>query len=303
MGNLSKRIVGSPFYIAVTFGIFGAVWIGVTDQLVLATVDDPERVTQLQTVKGWVFVTIATLLVYGLVFYSQRKLEATNERLDTALQQTSILYRLLRHNLRNSCNVIQANARMLADDDTTERESSVEKIEAHTDRLVRLSQRSARLRDIVLADSLPTMEIDLVETIETQVKNVEDRYPEAEIHTNLPDALPMEMDSRIGDVIYELLENAIEHNDGTRPTVRLNVEVQSDGRTLITVEDDGPGLPDIERDVLEHGFETPMYHSEGLGLWMARMLIVRLDGTFNVDDNELRGALVRISLPPSLRRR
>ena len=54
---------------------------------------------------------------------------------------------------------------------------------------------------------------------------------------------------------------------------------------------------EIERKVLGQGIETQMTHSEGLGLWIAKAVADRGDGTLTLSDNDPRGTIARLSLP------
>ena len=65
---------------------------------------------------------------------------------------------------------------------------------------------------------------------------------------------------------------------------------------MITVADDGPGLPETEREVLETGKETPLAHGQGLGLWLAYWLITNLHGQLEVTELQ-QGTTVEIRLP------
>lgn len=294
------RFSGSPVKIAFGYVLFGVLWIITTDYLVLTYVEGSTRVTQYQTIKGWIFVALSTVLIYSLVLYSQRDLEQTNDRLDTAIQQTSILDRILRHNLRNACNVIQANADMLSGQVSGEQEVHLETIQTRNHNLIELSENSRQLRDIVLAEDLAKGPVNLTERIESQVDSIRGEYPDAEVDVDIPETLWAETNSRLDDVIYELLENAIEHNDTPQPRIRVTARSPRDEDGLtIEIADNGPGLPDIERKVLEKGFETQMTHSQGLGLWIARTLVVRLGGNFTIRDNTPRGTTVQLSLPVS----
>lgn len=287
----------SPTQIAAGYVVFGVVWILVTDQLLLWYTDHPETRATLQTGKGWVFVFLSTGLVYGLVRKGQQNLQATNDRLDDALQQTSILDRILRHNLRNSCNVIQANARMLEDDISPANQDCLEAIESHNDRLITLSGQSRELRNIVLHPDEAAHEIDLVEQVEDLVDGLQQEYPEADIETDLPATLTIRADSRLRRAIYELLDNALEHNPDPEAAVTITVEEVEPDTFTVVIADDGPGLPEIERKVLKRGVETQMAHSQGLGLWIARTVVTRLDGEFSIRDRDPRGTVVELTIP------
>jgi signal transduction histidine kinase len=65
----------------------------------------------------------------------------------------------------------------------------------------------------------------------------------------------------------------------------------------ITVADDGPGIPDIELDVLAENQETPLKHGSGLGLWLIDWLVDHLDGELTFESREPRGTIVTVRLP------
>ncbi len=75
--------------IAVKYFIFGFLWILLTDRLLLFLLGDAERVQQAQTLKGWFYVGITTLLVYGLVYRQGRIIADYIERLRTSYRDLS----------------------------------------------------------------------------------------------------------------------------------------------------------------------------------------------------------------------
>lgn len=293
-------VTGSPLTIAATYGVFGLLWIVLSDLLVVSVFDDPTVVTTAQTVKGWLFVAISTGLIYALVRTGRLNLERTNDELDGALQQTSILDRLLRHNLRNSCNVIQANATMIQEGGSKSEADCLRTIQDHNKRLLDLSEKSRTLRDIVLTDSVPGHRLDLVGIIESEIAVLRESHPTVEFETDLPAEAVIEAHSRIRCAIAELLENAVQHNESGETSVRVSLETDPTAdRISITIEDNGTGLPPIEQRVLEKGFETQLTHSQGLGLWIARLVIDRHGGEFTIRENNPSGTIVELSLPTS----
>ena len=52
--------------IALLYGVFGGLWILLSDRVVNSLVGDPQRLAELQTYKGWLFVLLSTLLIYAL---------------------------------------------------------------------------------------------------------------------------------------------------------------------------------------------------------------------------------------------
>ena len=89
-------------------------------------------------------------------------------------------------------------------------------------------------------------------------------------------------------------ENAAEHA-GPHPTVEVTVTT-TDQQTVITITDDGPGLPEDERQVLADGKEEPLVHGQGLGLYLAYWIITNLDGVVEVPKSQT-GTPIAVRLP------
>ena len=100
----------------------------------------------------------------------------------------------------------------------------------------------------------------------------------------------------IGEALEELVRNALEHGDRNTPTVGIQVAVGE--QVTVTVTDDGPGMAEMDRDVLETGAAVDdLYHGSGLGLWLVYWSVRRSDGVVTVSDSEPRGTSVEITLP------
>lgn len=67
---------------------------------------------------------------------------------------------------------------------------------------------------------------------------------------------------------------------------------------LLTVVDNGNGIPPSERTVLEKETEEPLDHGSGLGLWVVAWAVRSLDGEISFDTSS-DGTEVRIRLPLS----
>lgn len=297
MVDLSSTLPESPAGISLVYGGLGAVWILGTDRLIYAVVTDAGLVTQIQTAKGWLFVAVSSFVIYGLVAHGQFTLQRTNDRLDSALQQTSILHRLLRHNLRNKCNIIQGNAALLRKETSETEAGYLEVIETQTAELIELSEKSNKLREIVTHDAATTTTVDMADAVRSLANTFEAAHPEATLHLSLPETLTIETNAYVTDAMAEILENTVEHADDGAPTVTIDVAGSSGETAMIEITDDGPGLPRLERDVLGETVEAPLVHSRGLGLWIARTAVGDAGGEFDVTDADPRGTVVRLSLP------
>lgn len=96
----------------------------------------------------------------------------------------------------------------------------------------------------------------------------------------------------------EVIENAVKHGPDAG-TVTVTVE-PSASKLSVYVEDEGLGLPDQERTVLDHGVETPLSHGSGLGLQIVAWVVESHGGSVTVEGAK-RGR-VGVHLPNDPRR-
>ena len=120
-----------------------------------------------------------------------------------------------------------------------------------------------------------------------------------------PDAGAIEADARlVARALSNLLRNAQKY---AKSQIRLRAR-RMPGIVLVTVEDDGPGIPLEER---ERVFE-PFYRLDrsrdratggfGLGLSIARKAVQAHGGSVRVEESELGGAQFVVVLPQGARR-
>jgi two-component system nitrogen regulation sensor histidine kinase NtrY len=102
---------------------------------------------------------------------------------------------------------------------------------------------------------------------------------------------------QMGQVVTNLVQNAAESmdrrdgkDDGPRVILRLQEE---DGRAVIEVEDNGPGLPVEGRDKLLEPYVTTRKKGTGLGLAIVRKILEDHGGNLVLGDAEGGGALIR----------
>lgn len=95
----------------------------------------------------------------------------------------------------------------------------------------------------------------------------------------------------LGRVLTNLIQNAVEHGGH-----HVIVRVGADG---FEVEDDGPGIPQVERERVFEPFHRVRARSTGagLGLNLVREVVARHGGRATILDAPGGGAIVRIDLP------
>ncbi len=205
----------------------------------------------------------------------------------------SVMNRVLRHNVRNELTVISGHAEILAAELDGGAKSNAETIVEATNRLLNVTESARRIEtNREISPELETT--DLVPIINDLIAKFEQRYRDATVTTEIPETAIAESLPQIETALWELLENAAEHT-GPQPTVDLTVTT-GDERIAITITDEGPGLPEDERQVLADGKEQPLVHGQGLGLYLSYWIIANLDGTIEIPRSQ-SGTAITIEVP------
>lgn len=201
-------------------------------------------------------------------------------------QRLAVLNRVLRHNLRNDLNVVKGYVDIARDrvDDPDVRDK-LDIAHAKTDAVLDLGE-TARAIEHALGSDATTTAIDLSGVLDEIVTDLEDAYPDATIDLDVPRDLELSGNSlAVRGVFTELVENALEHAD--TPTVQVSVRYlgreDGTGRAIIEVHDDGPGIPEMELDVLTADRETALEHGSGLGLWFIEWGVGSLGGSIDFE--------------------
>jgi signal transduction histidine kinase len=212
-------------------------------------------------------------------------------------QRLSVLNRILRHNLRNDLAVVRSYADHVAEtvDDETATEA-VSVIDEQSADLLELGEKARRASE-ALDGGADQRVVGLATLVDEVAADLREEHPDGAVTVDVPPDLRLESNPRgLELVVRSLVENGIEHGGGT---VEVAATGTADGgrSVLLAVRDDGPGLPDHEREVIEGGEESALAHGSGLGLWLARWGATALGGDVSFETPEGGGTTVHLRLP------
>jgi two-component system nitrogen regulation sensor histidine kinase NtrY len=102
---------------------------------------------------------------------------------------------------------------------------------------------------------------------------------------------------QIKRVVVNLVDNAVEAME-RRGVITLETRHDAANHVVrLVVSDDGPGVPEAERDKLFMPYYSTKRRGSGLGLAIVRRIVAEHGGSIEVGDNEPRGARFTIELP------
>ncbi|TKX72409.1 ATP-binding protein [Halorubrum sp. GN11GM_10-3_MGM] len=220
---------------------------------------------------------------YGETFgYTVMLIDVTNREIRR--QRLAVLNRILRHNVRNELDVIRAYAE----------EADLTPAVDGADRLSALSAEARRVQDLMERSATDRTGVSLRPLLEDVVADATAGV-NADVTLTAPDVMVNIDPERCRYVIDHLVENAVEHNDGESPRVVVRVERTGTDIRLV-VADDGPGIPESERAVIEGGIETPFEHASSLGLWGTNWAVQSMGGSLSFKESDFGGTAVEVAL-------
>lgn len=203
---------------------------------------------------------------------------------------------ILRHNLRNDLNMVYGLAGLITEQADEEITAFAEDIRQTTRSLLRTGEKSRTITRLINGDST-AQPVDFGYLVRQVAAEFDNRHAEILISVDGPDSVTAVATGRIEAAITELLENATVHNDADTPTIEIQL-VENERTVEVVIADNGPGIPEMDRAVLETGDALgELFHGSGLGLWLVHWIVDRSGGTIVVHDREPQGTEIRVRLP------
>jgi PAS domain S-box-containing protein len=216
-------------------------------------------------------------------------------------EQLEVLNRVVRHDIRNDMTVVLAWLEALEAHVGEDGADALDRIERASEHVVELTEIARDHVDVVVGDGeIEPEPTDLTDALETELEKHRESYPNAtfEIEGGVPDTR-VAADGMLPSVFRNLLNNAVQHNDGPSPTVSVAAE-RDDDVVRVRVTDDGPGVPDAQKETIfgkgEKGLDSP---GSGIGLYLVYSLVEGYGGDVWVEDRAdgESGAVFVVELP------
>ncbi|WP_276258236.1 sensor histidine kinase [Haloglomus litoreum] len=222
--------------------------------------------------------------------------EILAERTEEQRETLELLTRLLRHDIRNDMQAVNAHAGFLAEEELSEDgESSLSVIEQRSEGILRLLEDTSTLIETLGSDR-ELRPIDLATIVEQEAASIRDEHSDVTIETDVPEDLQVVADGLLHQLFLNLLSNAVAHNDPEGLRIHVGAKRRED-LVDVTVSDNGTGIPEAVRETcFELGEKGPASTGDGLGLYLVSRLTEVYGGSVEVGESPSGGAQFDLTL-------
>jgi len=239
----------------------------------------------------------------SIIAYALESVERDRE-LQQERNRLEFINRLLRHNLLNSLNVVKARLDLLDGRVDYEVSSDLQTASQRAQEMIDFVETVRRVTDVIgRGEDQELRPRDIGSVLERRVARAQQTYPEATYHLESVPSVDVVADDLLGEVLDNLLINAVQHNPDPNPTVWVDAMVDAES-VVVSVADDGPGIPDERKstvfDRTTKDFEDP---GSGFGLNLVKEIIDSYGGDIEIDDSDSKGAVFQLQFDRAKSRR
>ena len=231
------------------------------------------------------------------------QVEGANQQLTVALDAQRRFVADASHELRTPLTTIRGNADLLAQGPAvTEdvRAAAARDIASESERMSRLVEHLLTLAQADAGQHLELAPIELRSTIASVCRQAQAMHPDRTFPSvGMTDATVRADIDAVTQLLWILVDNAVKF---TKPGGCVEVGLrQLDSKALLTVADDGTGIPPDDFDrIFERFYQADparSNNSAGLGLSIARWIVEEHHGTIAVRNNTGPGCTFTVTLP------
>jgi signal transduction histidine kinase len=234
--------------------------------------------------------------------------EALTESMARFAEQTD-LFRdqfigVLSHDLRAPLGAVTTGAALLAaaEDNPHRRGRVVSRIMSSVQRMERMISDLLDMTRVRLGGAIPLKlgHADLQQICDESLAEMRSAHPDAVVRLESSGNLAGDWDAdRLAQVVSNLVGNAIQHGEGTPISISAH-EANGGGVTLAVHNGGAPIPPDVMPFVFEplaRGRTDGALHSLGLGLFIARAVVLAHGGDIEVRSSSEQGTTFTVGLP------
>lgn len=285
------------FKVALVYFIIGVAWISISDQVLGAMTADPILISKLQTYKGWFFVVISAAVIYVLCSIYERSLNSNIRALKNANHDLKLFFYKASHDLRGPIKSILGLTRII---DLYEKDDqlplAIHHIELSAQRADNLIYDLDQLTNII-EGPVQVAPVNFSGMIKKVIQHLKNRMEDLVAKTEFTKSIlvtGIQSHPYLLQLIFEkLIENAVVYTAPYRETPKIEITVKEVSKSLvIQVKDNGIGIEDPQTDKIFSMFYkgTEASKGSGLGLYIAKVAVDRLEGQISAESIPRRGS-------------
>jgi signal transduction histidine kinase len=247
---------------------------------------------------------LVTALCYGVQVLMEKQRRADEEAREHSLRQeqlqaTGRLAAEIAHQLKNPLGIIN-NAAFTLQRTVKEGKTITQQIKIIREEVDRSDRIITELMGYARLSEGQVEKLDIREELDRAIEQV---FPsgaiyDVKIHRDYGAALPALLAQRghLSEVFVNLLQNAREAMDG-KGEIRVSAKYGEDYSIVVTIADNGPGIPAEKLDKIFEPYFTTKEKGTGLGLAIVKHNTELYNGAVEVESSLGEGTLFRVKLP------
>lgn len=241
---------------------------------------------------------ISPRLLQQTLQYAVRR-EEQQQQLRQRNTELALLNQVVRHDIRNDAAVIVGWGDGLRAHIDEAGEDSLERMLSACEHITNITETVGDFLSVLEEDDDPELHpVDLESVLTNEIEKARSAYDDATITVDgeLQDAPAVRATDLLSSVFRNLLNNAVSHNDKSEPDISVSIEPDDD-TVSVAIADNGPGVPDTQKDVIFGRGEMGLKSSgSGIGLYLVDTLVEMYGGSVVIEDNEPTGSVFTVTI-------
>ena len=308
VSNIDSTLLVRPLYsasiISVVYLIASAVYVLFSGEIAAHSCRSLIELESIERVNDFAFVGITTVLLFVLCLCNSKRIAEHEKALVKYQDHVIVAERKaaaglfassVAHDINNVLMIVEYATHMLKSRKKNGNEEILKKLRQANSNLQKLTRILGKAGGYNLENTEEDFDLAVAirETVEVSRAHQKIRFCNLEIET--PDTLPFRGKSIL---IHQLLLNLIINAaDATNCSGTIVVKLMdSDYEAVIEVHDNGPGIPESQRETIMEPFFTTKEDGSGLGLLSVKVCVVAHQGSVRIIESHLGGACFEIRL-------
>lgn len=215
-------------------------------------------------------------------------------------RRLGLLYRIIRHNLRNRMNLVLAHGEELKQAlDADELETQAATILDVASDVGQMTESVQAIERVASGASTNLSPRNLRTVVNEIIADLDGEDSDTAISVSGDDEVFVAGNEGLERALREAIENAVEHSPDEPTEVTVTIRAGNSGpRAFVEIADENPRIPEMERNaLLDHYDGSVTDHGTGVGLFVSKWCAESLGGDVEIRENEPEGNVVRFVFP------